>query len=254
MTKHSVSSATQLFASILLLVSPSDAGISGRIVVQGPVPAPTQLPPGRDTCCQAAAPVDESLLVDPDGGLANVLVSVEPRRGEAKPPAGPVGTEPPILTNRGCAFSPRVVVARVDQPLILANADPTMHNVDIEFVRNSLVNVVVEPDGRRELPLAKRERKPVAVRCNVHTFMKAWVAVREDEHAAVTDANGRFDLPRLPSGTWRLRFYHEGKPLAGLLIGETPTDERGEWVATVPDGGVELGDLTVPAESLLPPP
>lgn len=236
---------------LLIATNCCHAALSGRIVVEGEVPAPAELPPGRDACCQAAKPIDESLLVGPDGGLANVLVSVEPRRGEARPPAGqaPDG-EPPVLTNRGCAFHPRVVIARVGQPLVLQNADPTMHNVDIEFVRNRSVNTVVEPDGARELPLEKRERKPVAVRCNVHTFMRAWIAVREDPHAAVTDAEGRFELPNLPAGEWRLRFYHEGQPLVGLATGDGTTDERGEWVAAVPDGGLDLGDTSISAGSL----
>ena len=86
-------------------------GVSGRIVVEGEVPAAEPLPPGKDVCCQKAGPVDESVVVGPDGGLANVFVSVEPRRGEPQPPSeAPVADEPATLTNHGCAFSPRCPV------------------------------------------------------------------------------------------------------------------------------------------------
>jgi len=184
-----------------------------------------------------------------------VFVSVEPRRGEPQPPAeSSQAAEPATLTNRGCAFTPRALVVRVGQPLVLANSDPTMHNVDIDFVRNRAVNVVVEPDGERRFDLPKPESRPVAVRCNVHTYMRAWVMVRNDPFAAVTNHTGRFELPDLPPGEWRLRFWHEGRPLAGLAVADQTTDERGEVVLTVPNavpgGDVDLGDLRVAADTL----
>lgn len=233
---------------------PTAPSVQGRLVVVGAAPEPTALGPGRDACCQDAAPRDQSLRVGPTGGLAGVLVSVEPRRGELKPPASPPPVEPVVLTNRGCAFEPRLLLARVGQPLVLENADPTMHNVNIAFVRNPRVNVVVEPDGRRELMLRKPERRPVGVRCNVHTFMSGWVAVREDQHAEITDESGAWSLPELPAGTWRLRFWHEGRPLAGLEIGEKATDSWGETVLEVPAGGLDLGETPVAIEDLLATP
>jgi plastocyanin len=231
-------------------------GVSGRVVVEGDVPAAEPLPPGKDVCCQKAGPVDESVVVGPDGGLANVFVSVEPRRGEPQPPAASkVPSEPASLTNHGCAFAPRALVVRVGQPLVLANSDPTMHNVDIDFVRNRAVNVVVEPDGERRFELTKPESRPVAVRCNVHTYMRAWVMVRDNPYAAVTDKTGRFELPDLPPGEWRLRFWREGQPMVGLkmvglAVGDGTTDDRGEAVLTVPDDGLDLGDLKVTGDTL----
>lgn len=229
-------------------------GVRGRVVVTGSVPVPAALGPGRDACCQEAAPVDLSLRVGEAGGLAGVLVSVEPRRGEARPPHDTPPNEAALLTNRGCAFEPRVLIVRTGQPLTLTNADPTMHNVNIGFVRNPAVNVVVEPEGRRELALRKPERKPVGVRCNVHTFMRGWVAVREDQHATVTDDSGQFALPDLPAGDWRLRFWHEGRGLSGLAVGSVETDKRGEVVLSVPSEGLQLGEIRIAVEDILPQP
>jgi len=228
----------------------AEAAIRGRFLVLGEAPAPEPLPPGRDACCQAAEPLDQSLVVGPERGLANVLVSIEPRRGEAEPPTSAPPSEPAVLANEGCAFAPRVLVVRVGQPLVLANADPTMHNVNIGFVRNPAINVVIPPEERRELTLQKTERRPVGVRCNVHTFMQGWIDVRSDPFAAITDRSGSFEIGGLPPGEWRLRFWREGEPLADLPVGDSATNERGEVVIDLPNGGRNLGDLAVPVERL----
>jgi hypothetical protein len=80
--------------------------------------------------------------------------------------------------------------------------------------------------------------------------MRAWVMVRNDPHATVTDKSGRFELPDLPPGTWRLRFWREGRPLAGLAVGGQNTDDRGEALLTVPEEGLDLGELQVAANTL----
>ncbi len=235
--------------------------ITGRIVVEGEVPLAKPLGPGKDECCQLAKPVDQSVLVGPDGGLANVVVTVETRRGEPKLDSrwfAPVNLEDGspaecVLTNKGCAFEPRVLIVRTTHTLVLANADPTMHNVNIDFVRNPGVNVVVEPDGRREIQLKKAEPKPVAVRCNVHTFMNGWVVVRDDDYATATGSDGRFRLPALPPGEWRLAFWHEGQPLAGLAVGDGVTDKRGRLLVEITDSGpLDLGEIAISADSLRP--
>ncbi|CAN0369366.1 unnamed protein product, partial [Ectocarpus sp. 4 AP-2014] len=92
-------------------------GVKGRVIVAGTIPAPAALGPGRDACCQEAAPVDLSLRVGEGGGLAGVLVSVEPRRGEPLPPQGDPPSETAVLTNRGCAFEPRLLIVRTGQSL-----------------------------------------------------------------------------------------------------------------------------------------
>ncbi|MEN0110184.1 MAG: hypothetical protein AAF805_05635 [Planctomycetota bacterium] len=238
------------FAATAEADRPGPAEITGRIVLLGEPPASLAIDPGPDACCQAAGPIDERLVVGPDGGLANVVVSIETRRGEARPPVIASGVDEAItLTNLGCAFRPRVAVVRIGGELRLANDDPTMHNVAIDFVRNPAVNVVVEPGGERRLTLAAPERRPVPVRCNVHPFMAAWVVVRSDEYAAITGADGRFALPSPPEGEWRLRLWHEGAALSGVEIGDALTDRRGEAaVRVLGNGGLDLGNLSVTAD------
>lgn len=231
----------------------SEPVITGRFVLLGNAPTPEPLPPGRDACCQAAAPVDQRLVVGPGGGVANVVVSIEPLWGE--PRAGldqPAPDEPVVLTNLGCAFEPRVVIVRVGQPLVLANDDPTMHNVEARLTGPDRFNLVLKPEGRREMRLQEPHRKPLPVGCNVHPFMRAWLFVREEPHAAVSGPDGRFSLPAPPPGSWRLQFWHEGEYLAGLSVGQGATDRRGAVRLETAEDSTDLGEITLSAEILTP--
>jgi hypothetical protein len=49
----------------------------------------------------------------------------------------------------------------------------------------------------------------VPVRCDVHAWMRAYVAAIEHPYFAVTGATGRFSLADLPPGTYTLEAWHE---------------------------------------------
>ncbi|TWT42865.1 hypothetical protein [Botrimarina hoheduenensis] len=232
--------------------APPHAGpITGRIVLAGPRPEPRELDPGRDRCCQEALPSDESLLVSDEGGLANVVIWA------SGPPIATVTGPPNLLepsvhelTNKGCAFQPRVTLLRAGERLVLTNADPTTHNLNATFRKNPSFNVVLAPQARRELSLDAAEPKPAPVACNIHPFMRAWVLVRDDPYAAVSDASGHFELPAgLPAGQIRLTFWHEGRYLAGVPTPAGVTDRRGRIGLTLPlaeaSTPYELGELRI---------
>lgn len=116
------------------------------------------------------------------------------------------------------------------------------------FRRNPSFNVVLPPDDTRDIRFDGVEPKPAPVACNIHPFMRAWVLVRPDQFATVTDEAGHFTLPAgLPMGEHRLQFWHEGRYLAGL---ETPlgvTDRRGRLTVRYEGQPLELGEIRVAA-------
>lgn len=222
------------------------ASVTGRVVLDGQAPPPRKLDPGRDSCCQEAEPVDQSLLVGEQGGIANVVVWVVSRDAISVPSVPEA--EPLELTNKGCAFEPRVLLLRTGGRLTLTNGDPTTHNVGATFRRNPSFNVVLAPEDRRELLFDNPEPKPAPVACNIHPFMRAWVFVHSDEFAAVTDLQGRFVLPAgLPEGEYRLQFWHEGRYLSGLETTLGKTDRRGRVELAVGSEPTDLGEISVPA-------
>jgi hypothetical protein len=51
---------------------------------------------------------------------------------------------------------------------------------------------------------------PVAVRCDIHPWMSAFLCVVEHPYWAVTDAEGKFGIPNLPAGIYTFGVWHEG--------------------------------------------
>ncbi len=111
-------------------VDPATAGrVSGGIRFTGKKPARKTIDMSGDPACVEAhhgKALDESVVVNPNGTLANVFVYIksglEGKTFEA--PAAPVK-----LDQRGCWFEPRVLGIQTGQPLEITNSDPVTHNV-----------------------------------------------------------------------------------------------------------------------------
>lgn len=243
-----------LFVTSSLLAA-EEATLKGRFLLKGSVPKPTEFDLGRDACCVEAAPKDERWLVGPSGELANVVVSLRVGQDESIPnqTQKDVTEVPQTLTNKDCRFTPRITLMRVGQTLCLANDDPTTHNVAATFGRNTSLNVVLAPEKTREFLMAKPERKPMPVSCNIHPYMKGYVFVCDHPFAAVTDRNGEFEISHLPIGEWQFQFWHEGKYLKGcsFTLGATEyqTDQRGRVRIPLKTNHVtKLGDILLHAK------
>jgi galactose mutarotase-like enzyme len=64
----------------------------------------------------------------------------------------------------------------------------------------------------------------VALRCDVHAWMNAWVGVMNHPYFAVTGANGAFSLPNLPAGAYTVEAWHEA---AGTTTGTVTVTAQG---------------------------
>lgn len=228
--------------------------LSGRVVIEGPVPKTEPLDLGRDSCCIEAKPTDQRWLVGAKGGLANVVISLKASSRVAlplpsdEPSDETLSDEPIVLTNRGCSFSPRIILLRSGQTLRIANEDPTTHNVAATLGRNASFNLVLPPEDHRDLLMEYPERKPMPVACNIHPYMRGYVSVRNDPYVAITNTEGNFVINKVPTGTWEFQFWHEGRYLPGVSFvsngKEYETDARGRIRLEIEPGKpLDLGDL-----------
>lgn len=232
--------------------------LKGKFVFDGKAPAPDKLMITKDAnvCAPGGkAPVDESLVVGEDGGIANIVVGIYVKPGGKKPPVDAAAKKaiekPVVLDNTMCRFEPRVTVLHVGQDLILKNSDSVGHNVKADLTANPPFNDLLPANGELKRVLKSAERLPMNVSCSIHPWMRGYLLVRDDPYAAVSKADGSFEIPNLPAGKWTFRVWHE---LSGYVEdvkvdGKSTSWKRGQVDIDIKDGAtVDLGEIKVGAK------
>jgi len=195
------------------------ADISGTVKFDGEAPEPAQIDMSAVKECAAQHPdgaFDESLVVA-DGKLANVVVSVK-----ADNLQGEVPKEAATLDQKGCQYHPHVVAVMVGQSLLVKNDDNFLHNVHALSIDNPAFNFgqpTKDLNGRKVDPMKTAER--FKVKCDVHPWMGAQVAVFEHPYFAVSKEDGTFKIPgNLPDGEYTLVAWHEklGEQEAKVMV------------------------------------
>lgn len=149
---------------------------------------------------------DESMMVGRKGELANAFVYVKSGldgKVFAVPP------EPVVIDQAGCWFHPRVLGIQVGQVLKVVNSDPVTHNIHPMAQVNRDWN---HSQGGGDPPLARKFVKPeimIPVKCNIHSWMHAWIGAVEHPYFAVSGSDGTFTIANLPPGTYSLAVWQE---------------------------------------------
>jgi plastocyanin len=212
-----------------LTSSPTITGaavIRGTVKFAGTAPAPKAISMSADPNCakQHPGPVfSPEVIADPKGGLQNVVVFVADGLGERSfaPPREPV-----VIEQKGCQYQPHVLVVRANQPLEVVNDDPTSHNIHPTPANNREWNKA-EPPGAKVEEAFAREEVAIPVKCNIHPWMRGYIAVFKHPYFIVTRENGSFELPNLPPGTYTIKAWHEklGTATQTITIGANETRE-----------------------------
>lgn len=205
-------------------------GITGTAIFSGTVPAGEPVQMSADPYCSSAhsTPVMlRPIRADSEGRLADVIVWVRDA------PAGPVPETPALMTQEGCLYHPHVLAVRSGQTVVFRNDDMTLHNINVQPARNPAFNV---GQPIRGMKIERRFANPevgIPVRCDVHPWMTAYLAVFAHGHFAVTGEEGAFRVEGLPAGDWVLEIWH---PTLGSQTREV-TVGQGETTVTVELGG-----------------
>jgi hypothetical protein len=189
---------------------------SGVITYDGPLPELPLIVKRGDTktkdaaVCAAHDVPDESLLVNSaaGNGVANVFVYLR------KAPTGtksPVPDGPVVMDQKGCIFLPHAMLVRVGQRVLVKSDDAVPHNVHTFPLRNQPLNSIVAPDDPVVLTLVYQRSEPIplAVKCDLHPWMRTYHLVLDHPFMAVTDSEGRFEIKNLPVGKHKFRIWHE---------------------------------------------
>lgn len=197
----------------------------------------------KDHCAAKGPILSEEWVINKDNkGIRNAfiwLAPTDPKQPLAIHPdlkdvkAGDVTMDQPI-----CAFVPHVMAVREGQNVQVQNSAPVPHNVRwTGNFKNAAGNVIVPPKGSYTIKELKAYRIPMQVNCDIHKWMRAYIAVFDHPYYAVTDDNGNFEIKKAPVGDCQLMVWHEGVGWRGGAAGS-----KGEKI-TVKPGTMNLGKL-----------
>jgi plastocyanin len=205
-------------APVLTTINPSGkpvdtataGSVSGMILLDGAPPKPRVLNMAAAQACKkqhADNPATSEDVVPGDGGtLQNVVVYLQ---GDFSSYSFDVPQTPASLDQGGCQFQPHVVALMVGQPLDVSSTDKISHNVNAMAKTNATWNHTQSPNGQPYRQAFAHPEVAIPVKCNIHPWMKAYIAVLDSPYFAVTGHDGTFTLKNVPPGTYTLTAWQE---------------------------------------------
>jgi hypothetical protein len=182
-----------------------EAGVvRGRVVWSGPLPAARADQEERFVTIDSkkvAVVARPILRVGPaSGGVADVAAWLE------GPPADGSGAEPvSLLEDRG-QFRPHLQIARRGTQIQLRTSDD---KAQFQAAGAATFGASIIRGQMKAFPLSRAGL--VEIRSEVYPWMEpAWIHVVEHSHASVTSPDGRFQMPGLTPGDYKLVLWHEG--------------------------------------------
>jgi plastocyanin len=157
---------------------------------------------------------------------------------------GPVGTNSTAATNvvsvetrriaqHGAVFSPHVLPVMVGTTVEWPNDDDIYHNVfSMSDARQFDLGLYKGDPPGKHVTFDKPGR--VDVFCSIHENMHCVVLVLENPYFASTDANGDYQIPNVPPGTYKLKAWHERLPAdAQEVVVPTNGNIRADFTLTI---------------------
>ena len=202
------------------------ASFKGTVKFEGKVPAAKPISMAADPSCakqHSSTVLAQPVVTDSKGDLQDVVVFVADGLGDRTFDAP---SRPAVVEQKGCMYLPHVLAMRANQPLHLVNDDPTSHNIHPTPANNREWNKA-EPPGTSVDETFAREEIAIPVRCNLHPWMRGYIAVFKHPFFAVTGKDGSFDLSGLPPGTYTIKAWHEtlGSSAQTITIGANETKQ-----------------------------
>jgi hypothetical protein len=174
--------------------------------------------------CEAGAAKDPRFVmeqmwfVDKNGGVANVVVSLEPPTGKKYAIEDKVRDsfkdKKVFIDQPYCAYTPHVIALYAPvQPLVVKNSGKMTHNTMIippGKKLNETINLPIGPGSDWEPKTFKYESGVFDIGCSAHGFMKAKMLTFNHPYFAVTKDDGSFEIANVPTGEELvLYFWHE---------------------------------------------
>ena len=192
--------------------------IKGRVAWTGPMVEPARLNRSADPACGTTPAYDESVMVNTNKTLRNVLVRITGPLPSALPavPAAKV-----TLEQKDCLYHPHVLGVVAGQTLEITNGDQTLHNIHTYKGQTSVSNKAQMAGGAPIEQVFKDDTALLKFKCDVHPWMSAFVSVTNHPWFSVTGTDGAFELKNVPPGTYDVEAWHEkfGTKATKVMVG-----------------------------------
>lgn len=197
------------------VIQAQDAGsLSGRIAYAGAPPPKKKVDVTKDKeVCAKSDIYDESLVVGPDKGLKNAVITVVGAKG------GKFASQKVELDQKGCQYTPRVVVVPTTGELDILNSDGILHNIHTSSTANPAINKA-QPKFKKVLTEKFTKPEIIKAACDAHGWMSGWIVATDHPFVAVTDDKGNFAIKDVPPGKYTVEIWHEtlGKQVKEVTI------------------------------------
>ena len=142
-------------------------------------------------------------------GLSNSVVWIADMKSGKALPVARRGD----LASEDCGVDPRVQASVVGTTFNVTNDDKLLHRLIFTEMGTSDTLTVMPFFNSGQVVASERLAKHsgiVEVRCAIHPWTHAYIAVFDHPYFAVTGKDGSFKIDSLPPGSYKMMVWHEG--------------------------------------------
>jgi plastocyanin len=179
------------------------ASIEGEVKFGGTAPEMKVPVKRKDAEVCKDSEVKYNAVLVKDGKLQDAFVRIV--NGGAK---GDWKASKPIeVDQKDCMYSPRIQGQVAGGEIAIKNSDGTMHNVHTYKGAESWFNQG-QPKGEAPIKKELEDPKVIKLQCDVHPWMRAFVIVTDHPFFAVSGADGKFKIEKVPAGKYDVEAWH----------------------------------------------
>lgn len=196
--------------------------VSGTVRWRGEVPPAAEVTVRAHTEACGASRQVASVRLGPQSGVVGAVITLEGIREGRLPLGGEVR-----FAFSGCELAPAVAATSIGASLRFVNDEDLLHNVRLSTGSETWLDVGLPERGRSTAATARVGLHRITDDA-AHPWIESWLVVAEHPYVVVTDAEGRFHLPRVPIGSYQIRLWHPG-----ILTGGPTSSGRPERSAPI---------------------
>jgi plastocyanin len=213
-----------------MVAAVADGGtVSGSVKFQGTPPPPEKIEVSKDPAVCGSEKVLETVQVGAGGGLKDVIVWID-GISKGKDWGAIAGG---AIDQKECHYKPYIQIVRAGESVEILNSDAILHNIHAYYKETETLFNLAQPMAGMKTPKKLEKTGPVHVKCDVHSWMSAWIFVASHPYYAASGADGGFSLADVPAGSYKVHAWH-------AKYGEKTAD------VTVSAGGTATAAFTMP--------